>query len=96
MGKRAASADKNGKTDLDWDDDVRRLVDIGGGVGPYVGRVRAKYPDLPEGSLILQDRREVVAKVEATPQIKTIEHDFFQPQPVKGTQSVLKLVNMSF
>lgn len=60
------------------------FVDVGGGMGPDVEKLRAKHPSLPEGSLVLQDRQEVIQKVVLKAPIQSQAHDFFQPQPVKG------------
>lgn len=40
------------------------FVDIGGGLGGDVELLRVEHPELPKGSLILQDTPEVVAEAE--------------------------------
>ena len=60
------------------------LVDVGGGLGHDLEELKAKHADL-SGSLVLQDKSEVIAQVgKATPGIVLTVHDFFTPQPVKG------------
>ncbi|POR39371.1 Atr12 [Tolypocladium paradoxum] len=63
------------------------LVDIGGNVGGDVGRFLAKHPDVPSGSLILQDRPEALKLATVSDRVKTMEHDFFTPQPVHGSRA---------
>ena len=61
------------------------LVDAGGGKGFDIEAFRTKHPELPHGSLILQDLPTVTAKVQIHDSITVMSHDLFQPQPVKGT-----------
>lgn len=64
------------------------VVDVGGHHTIDLLRVLEKHPDLPPGSLVLEDLPEVVASVElSTDKIRIFEHDLFAPnavQPVKG------------
>lgn len=60
------------------------VVDLGGNTGIDLSHALAKHPDLPAGSLVLQDLPEVVANAQVDKKITTMAHDFFQPQPVKG------------
>ncbi len=60
------------------------LVDVGGGHGVDVRRVLARHPDLPAGSLVLQDLPGVVATAEVDGRVRLMAHDFFRPQPVEG------------
>ena len=63
------------------------LVDVGGGHGHDLLDFRNKFPNLP-GRLILQDLPHTiseVAKIDLENRIETMEHDFFAPQPVKGS-----------
>ncbi|TGJ79974.1 hypothetical protein E0Z10_g8791 [Xylaria hypoxylon] len=63
-------------------------VDVGGHHGIDLTRLLDKHPDLPVGSLVLQDLPEVVKGAnDLSPQIKVIPHDMFQPQPVKGSRA---------
>lgn len=66
------------------DDGSAFVVDVGGNTGIDISHVLAKHPDLPAGSLVLQDLPEVIAKAEVDEKITAMVHDFFLPQPVKG------------
>lgn len=67
-------------------DDVL-IVDIGGGTGQDLERFKKTFPQAP-GRLILEDTPNTVAKVNfSEPGMETMSHDFFKPQPVKGTSS---------
>lgn len=68
-------------------DDTVTVVDVGGGRGHILRQIRESAPEL-KGRFILQDQPGVIEDngreiekfgVEAMP------HDFFTPQPVKGT-----------
>ncbi|KAJ5157192.1 uncharacterized protein N7482_008292 [Penicillium canariense] len=62
------------------------LVDIGGGQGEDLKRLRHQFPDL-RGRLILQDLPTVIAGATDLPaDIEAQSHDFFQPQPVKNAK----------
>ena len=71
------------------DDGSALVVDLGGNTGIDISRVLAKHPDLPAGSLVLQDPPEMVAKAQVDPKITAMAHDFFKPQPVKGEPPTL-------
>ena len=71
------------------DDGSALVVDLGGNTGIDISRVLAKHPDLPAGSLVLQDLPEMVAKAQVDPKITAMAHDFFKPQPVKGEPPTL-------
>lgn len=60
------------------------FVDIGGGMGHQCEDLKSKYPNLP-GRIILQDLPHAIAAAPAKPGIEAQAHDFFTPQPVKGT-----------
>ncbi|KAI0434256.1 putative O-methyltransferase [Xylaria sp. FL1042] len=63
-------------------------VDIGGHHGIDLTRLLDKYPDLPAGSLVLQDLPEVLRGAkELSQKIKVMPHDMFQPQLVKGSRA---------
>lgn len=67
------------------DNDAVFLVDIGGGLGHDLEELKAKHPDI-RGRLLLQDQPEVIAQISKTADgIELTAHDFFTPQPVKGT-----------
>ncbi|KAG0153524.1 hypothetical protein PDIDSM_2177 [Penicillium digitatum] len=63
------------------------VVDIGGNTGIDFKYVLKKHPDLPAGSLVLQDLPKVIAKLHVDDKISTMVHDFFLPQPVKGSRA---------
>lgn len=60
------------------------VVDVGGNTGIDISHVLTKHPDLPAGSLVLQDLPEVIANAQVDKKITAMSHDFFFPQPVKG------------
>lgn len=62
------------------------VVDIGGNRGTDLSRLLAKYPDIPTGALILQDLPDVIDQANGMvdAKIKTMVHDFLEPQPIKG------------
>lgn len=60
------------------------VVDVGGNTGIDISHVHAKHPDIPAGSLVLQDLPEVIANAQVNKKITAMAHDFFLPQPVKG------------
>lgn len=63
------------------------VVDVGGGLGQVLVKIREKFPDL-QGKLILEDLPKTVQQAELELEKKdmfeAIGHDFFTPQPVKG------------
>ncbi|KAL9050524.1 MAG: hypothetical protein Q9162_006589 [Coniocarpon cinnabarinum] len=60
------------------------LVDVGGGRGGDLEKVAQMFPDLPKGSLVLQDLPDVVKDLSLKPSIRAMPHDMFTSQPVKG------------
>ncbi|KAL4949265.1 O-methyltransferase-domain-containing protein [Aspergillus filifer] len=61
-------------------------VDVGGGKGEAIARIRSLSGDVP-GRYILEDRADVVASLGSPPHlqdIQTLGYDFFTPQPVHG------------
>ncbi|KAH8127096.1 hypothetical protein FP744_10007823 [Trichoderma asperellum] len=63
------------------------VVDIGGHHGADLFHVLQKHPDVPAGSLVLEDLPKVIASANiTTDRIKAIGHNFFEPQPVKGSR----------
>lgn len=61
------------------------IVDVGGHHGVDILRVLDKHPNLPAGSLVLQDLADVVSSVNiGTDKIKVMAHDFFEAQPIYG------------
>ncbi|KAF2160899.1 hypothetical protein M409DRAFT_37660 [Zasmidium cellare ATCC 36951] len=64
--------------------DMPVLVDVGGGVGHDLEILRSHFPDLPQGSLVLQDLAPVIARAQVASPVEALAHDFFTPQPIKG------------
>lgn len=69
----------------DWINGSPLLVDIGGGDGHDISLVLEKLPDVPSGSLVLQDQPHVIAATKVNKKIKVMSHDFLTPEPIKGT-----------
>jgi len=69
------------------DDGAPLVVDVGGNTGIDITHVLKAQPDLPAGALVLQDLPEIIATAKGLvdPKITAMAHDFFNPQPVKGT-----------
>lgn len=62
------------------------FVDVGGNTGLDVVRFLEKHPDVPEGSLVLQDVLDVIAMAKVDAKIQAMAHDFFKPQPVRDSR----------
>ena len=65
------------------------LVDVGGGRGQALERIRQDFPNL-QGRLILQDQESVVADAKAgglSPEIEAQGASFFEPNPVKNARA---------
>ncbi|RYP57038.1 hypothetical protein DL769_009742 [Monosporascus sp. CRB-8-3] len=62
------------------------VVDVGGSKGHDLKKFLAKHPDIPAGSLVLQDLPDILKGVEAERAIEIQPYDFFTPQPVKGSR----------
>jgi hypothetical protein len=72
----------------DWDaaDGEKAIyVNIGGGIGHQCKQFKEKYPDLP-GRVILQDLPHSIANALPSPGVENLQHDLFQPQPIKGAK----------
>ncbi|KAL9089186.1 MAG: hypothetical protein Q9159_002657 [Coniocarpon cinnabarinum] len=68
------------------------LVDVVGGRGGDLEKVAQMFPDLPKGSLVLQDLPDVVKDLSLKPSIRAMPHDMFTSQPVKATAYFLHTV----
>ena len=65
--------------------DGSAIVDVGGGLGHDLEDFKSKHPQF-RGRLVLQDQPQVIAQIsQISPGIETAAHDFFTPQPIKGT-----------
>lgn len=73
------------------DDGSPFMVDVGGNTGIDISRVLEKHPELPAGSLVLQDLPEVVVNAQVDEKVTAMAHDFFLPQPVKGEKNCTSL-----
>ncbi|KAH8886587.1 putative O-methyltransferase [Thozetella sp. PMI_491] len=65
------------------------LVDVGGNKGNDLNSFLAKHPDIPNGSLVLQDLPVALELAAVSDKIKIMPHDFFTPQPVVGSRGYL-------
>lgn len=63
------------------------IVDMGGGKGHDLEKFSTRHPDLPKGSLVLQDLPDILKGVSPIEAISVQPHDFFQPQPVQGARA---------
>lgn len=70
---------------LDQESDTVALVDVGGNKGHDLMKMRDMHPEL-KGRLVLQDLTEVISNCDfgKLHGIRTVEHDFFKPQPITG------------
>lgn len=76
------------------------VVDVGGGLGHFLANLLAKIPEVKPEQCILQDRPEVIAQVaknieggdEKLKGVKTMAHDFFQPQPAEAKGAAVYVV----
>lgn len=63
------------------------LVDIAGGLGHEGQSFRQRNPDIP-GQCFLQELPLTLNRLEKEPEgIKPMEHDFFNPQPLRGAKN---------
>ncbi|KAF9891585.1 hypothetical protein FE257_003596 [Aspergillus nanangensis] len=69
------------------DDGSPFVVDIGGNTGIDISHVLTKHPDLPAGSLVLQDLPEIIANAQVHKNVTAMVHDFWLPQPVTGSRA---------
>lgn len=60
------------------------VVDVGGNTGIDITHFLHAQPDIPAGSLVLQDLPEIIQRVKVDEKIRPQIHDFFTPQPVIG------------
>ncbi|KAF2651751.1 S-adenosyl-L-methionine-dependent methyltransferase [Lophiostoma macrostomum CBS 122681] len=69
----------------DCDPEQPLYVNIGGGVGHQCAQFKERYPDIP-GRIVLQDLSHSIANALPTPGVENIVHNFFEPQPIKGSK----------
>ncbi|KAH8803013.1 putative O-methyltransferase [Xylogone sp. PMI_703] len=64
------------------------VVDVGGHHGMDLLRVLEKHPDIPASSLVLKDLPGTIAVASlAQDKFKVVGHNFFEPQPIKGSRA---------
>ncbi|KAL9052743.1 MAG: hypothetical protein Q9162_005204 [Coniocarpon cinnabarinum] len=63
------------------------VVDVGGGLGHDMEKLRAKFPTGTKDRLILQDQPSVISKINSLDGVKVMSHDFFTEQPIKGARA---------
>ncbi|XXG95866.1 hypothetical protein Hte_002138 [Hypoxylon texense] len=64
------------------------VVDIGGSKGHDLEKFRLRHPEVPRGSLVLQDLPGVLPDVESLHEsIAKYQYDFFTPQPLRGARA---------
>lgn len=68
-------------------EDRALVVDIGGNKGHDLEKFRLRHPEIPPGSLVLQDLPDILKWVEASKTITVQPYDFFTPQPIKGARA---------
>ncbi|KAJ5082209.1 hypothetical protein N7532_011252 [Penicillium argentinense] len=68
------------------DDGSAFVVDVGGNTGIDISHVHKKHPELPAGSLVLQDLPEIIVNAQIDKKVTAMAHDFFLPQPVRGSR----------
>jgi hypothetical protein len=67
------------------------LIDMGGGMGHEIQEIKRRHPSLP-GRMILQDLPETIERAPKVEGMEPMVHDFFTPQPVKGTSGPFSLI----
>ncbi len=71
------------------------FVDVAGGPGQEGERFKQCNPELP-GQCFLQELPLTLKRLKKEPEgIKTMEHDFFNPQPLRGTKGTISPEFMS-
>jgi demethylsterigmatocystin 6-O-methyltransferase len=75
--------------DVRSETDAVTLVDVGGGAGQAIGKIKQKYPNVP-GKFILQDLPKTIENLapDRAEQLgfEPMVHNFFDPQPIKGAK----------
>ncbi|KAL7952329.1 S-adenosyl-L-methionine-dependent methyltransferase [Trichoderma compactum] len=61
------------------------IVDVGGNVGHDIEKFRKEFPETA-ARLYLEDKPGVIALSKCPDTVNKIPHDFFQPQPIKGSR----------
>ena len=69
---------------------VPLLVDVGGGEGHDIERLRKCVNHTEPGTLVLQDLRPVIEKATVHESVRVMVHDFFEEQPIKRMSVLLQ------
>ncbi|KAL4787895.1 S-adenosyl-L-methionine-dependent methyltransferase [Aspergillus varians] len=67
------------------DPDQVFFVDVGGGIGHYTVGLKQRMPQITS-RMIVQDMAVVLPAIIPCEGVEGMEHDFFQPQPIKGAK----------
>ncbi|KAF9765658.1 hypothetical protein IL306_002044 [Fusarium sp. DS 682] len=83
-----AGSDPDGLKLIEGADLSKRLVvDVGGNTGIDISHVLKARLDLPKGALVLQDLPKTIERADVDEKITAMVHDFFKPQPLKGSRA---------
>ncbi|KAL8754937.1 MAG: hypothetical protein Q9184_004952 [Pyrenodesmia sp. 2 TL-2023] len=75
--------------EADHDSQAVTVVDVGGGLGHGLVEIKDKFPDM-KGRLVLQDLANTIEQAgDGQGVFEPTAHDFFTPQPVKGSKAYL-------
>lgn len=79
---------KNRLSEIKTTDDTVLLVDVGSGTGQATLAIREACREL-RGKMVMQDQKEVIEGIPGPlpTGVEGMAHDFFKPQPIKGTLS---------
>ena len=70
--------------DAKADDNAVLMVDIAGGRGHYLAAFKERFPHA-KGRMVLQEVPNVIDDAQnLDSSIERMEHDMFEPQPIKG------------
>jgi hypothetical protein len=73
------------------EEDEVLVVDIGGGTGHDLLGLKARYPGL-KGRLVLEELPYLISQMtDKLDGVELVEHDFYNPQPIKGMSSLRSL-----
>ena len=67
-----------------WDSLAPVYVNMGGGIGHQCAQFKERFPHVP-GRVILQDLPHSISNALTTPGVENMAHNFFEPQPIKGS-----------
>lgn len=58
-------------------------MNIGGGISHQRAQFKVRFPNI-KGRVILQDMPHSIERALKTEGVENMEHNFFEPQPIKG------------